>query len=62
MSIVYNDNMSNLDKALAKRKKQNEIQMRDITHRAIIEPEKTKSPKLKNQKRGQNVIRNTRNR
>lgn len=54
-----------IDESLAKRKKQNAIDERSITHRAILEPEieRVASPRKPEQrqkrKEGNNVIRNT---
>jgi hypothetical protein len=52
-----------IDEALKKRRKQNAIDERKITHRAILEPEiervtpRNKPQSLQNRKEGTNVIR-----
>jgi hypothetical protein len=58
--MVYNLIMGTIDKALAKRRKQNAIQQENITHRAIFEPEVSKAPseESKPRKRVKNGIRN----
>ena len=57
-----------IDEALKKRKKQNAIDERSITHRAILEPQiqrvtpHDKPQTAQNRKEGRNVIRNTKQR
>lgn len=57
-----------IDEALKKRKKQNAIDERSITHRAILEPQiqrvtpQHKPQTAQNRKEGSNVIRNTKQR